>query len=77
MILSNNVNIYFQIQTEAGKKIRDLGAVPNDLIEKYKHYTTKNLYKKLDDANRALKKYGHVNKKALDQFMSFSEERAR
>jgi len=39
--------------------------------------STKNLYKKLEDAQKALKNYGHVNKQALDQFMAFSEERAR
>ena len=29
----------------------------------------------LREANETLKKYSHVNKKALDQYLSFSEQR--
>ncbi|CAN0248041.1 unnamed protein product, partial [Ectocarpus fasciculatus] len=31
--------------------------------------------KKLNAANDSLKKFSHVNKKALDQYVSFSEQR--
>lgn len=31
----------------------------------------------LDKANRELKRYSHVNKKALDQFVSHSEEKEK
>lgn len=70
-------SIYHDKHKLAESKILDLGPVPNDLIEKYSNQSTKNLSKKLDDSNKALKNYGHVNKQALDQFMAFSEERAR
>ena len=33
------------------------------------------LWKKLKDANEELKKYSHVNKKALDQFVNFSQQK--
>lgn len=35
------------------------------------------LYKKLEQCNHELKKYSHVNKKALDQFISFSEQKEK
>lgn len=38
---------------------------------------TKQLFKKLENSNMELKKYSHVNKKALDQFISFSEQKEK
>ena len=35
------------------------------------------LWKKLEKTNSDLKKYSHVNKKALDQFMNFSDQKER
>jgi len=35
------------------------------------------LFKKLEKANNELKKYSHVNKKALDQFVNFSEQQEK
>lgn len=35
----------------------------------------KDLMKRLHSVNENLKKYSHVNKKALDQYVSFSEQR--
>lgn len=35
------------------------------------------LFKELERANQHLKKYTHVNKKALDQFLSFSEQKEK
>lgn len=35
------------------------------------------LFKELEKANQHLKKYTHVNKKALDQFLSFSEQKEK
>lgn len=59
------------------KLIFDLfaGSLPSDAFEKYQNLTLKQLFKKLDQANNELKKYSHVNKKALDQFVSFSEQK--
>ncbi|KAL3314761.1 Structural maintenance of chromosomes protein 3 [Cichlidogyrus casuarinus] len=58
------------------KKIKDLGSLPAD-SEKYKEKNTKQLLKSLEKANRELKRYSHVNKKALDQFVSHSEEKQK
>lgn len=35
------------------------------------------LFKKLEQCNEELKKYSHVNKKALDQFVNFSEQKEK
>ena len=57
------------------RKIRDLGSLPSDAFEKYQDLSIKQLFKKLDHANQELKKYSHVNKKALDQFVNFSDQK--
>ncbi|EGD75869.1 hypothetical protein PTSG_07983 [Salpingoeca rosetta] len=56
-------------------QIRDLGALPSDAFQKYAETDIKTLYSKLQRVNKKLKKYSHVNKKALDQYISFSEQR--
>jgi structural maintenance of chromosome 3 (chondroitin sulfate proteoglycan 6) len=63
--------------TECTEKIRDLGSLPSDSFDKYQSMATKLLFKQLEKANSELKKYSHVNKKALDQFISFSEEKSK
>jgi len=62
---------------ECTKKIRELGSLPTDAFSKYKNMSQKQLFKQLEKANLELKKYSHVNKKALDQFISFSEEKEK
>merc|ERR1712200_47740 len=62
---------------ECTKKIRELGSLPSDAFEKYKNMSQKVLFKQLEKANQELKKYSHVNKKALDQYVSFSEQKEK
>merc|ERR1712079_626170 len=57
--------------------IRELGSLPTDAFSKYKNMSQKQLFKQLEKANTELKKYSHVNKKALDQFISFSEQKEK
>merc|ERR1712062_903426 len=59
------------------KKIRELGSLPSDAFDKYKNMSQKQLFKQLEKANQELKKYSHVNKKALDQYVSFSEQKEK
>ena len=35
------------------------------------------LFKKLEQCNTELKRYSHVNKKALDQFVNFSDQKEK
>ncbi|XP_050711295.1 structural maintenance of chromosomes protein 3-like isoform X4 [Eriocheir sinensis] len=62
---------------DCSKKIRDLGSLPSEAFDKYQGLPTKQLFKKLETSNMELKKYSHVNKKALDQFISFSEQKEK
>merc|ERR1719412_1831489 len=62
---------------ECTKKIRELGSLPSDAFDKYKNMSQKQLFKQLEKANQELKKYSHVNKKALDQYISFSEQKEK
>ncbi|CAF3556883.1 unnamed protein product [Rotaria sp. Silwood1] len=59
---------------ESTKRQNDIG-VPPDGLDKYKDIPIKQLQHDLDRAIIELKKYAHVNKKALDQFLQFSDER--
>ncbi|KAL5470715.1 hypothetical protein EMCRGX_G028721 [Ephydatia muelleri] len=60
---------------ESMKKIRELGSLPADAFDKYQNLQLSQLWKKLEKCNRELKKYSHVNKKALDQFVLFSDQK--
>jgi len=59
------------------RKIRELGTLPGDAESKYSSLHLKQLYKKLENCNRELQKYSHVNKKALDQYLDFSEKKEK
>ena len=59
------------------RKIRELGTLPGEAETKYANLSLKQLYKKLEQCNRELQKYSHVNKKALDQYLDFSEKKEK
>ncbi|XP_012256886.1 structural maintenance of chromosomes protein 3 [Athalia rosae] len=76
--LASKQNIVEQKITECTQKITELGALPShEAIGKLSRLSTKQLLKEMDKANNHLKKYSHVNKKALDQFMSFSDQKEK
>ncbi|KAF7119043.1 hypothetical protein CNMCM5793_008686 [Aspergillus hiratsukae] len=60
---------------ECAANIRDLGVLPDEAFTKYKHTDSNNVVKKLHKVNEALKKYSHVNKKAFEQYNSFTKQR--
>ena len=62
---------------ECMRKIRELGTLPADAEMKYNSLSLKQLYKKLENCNKELQKYSHVNKKALDQYLDFSEKKEK
>ena len=59
---------------EVAAKIRDLGILPQGL-EKYEKIKSDVIVKRLHKVNEALKKYGHVNKKAFEQYNNFTNQR--
>ncbi|KAL4188470.1 hypothetical protein AMTRI_Chr08g160350 [Amborella trichopoda] len=73
--LLNKRNILLAKQEDCMKKIRDLGSLPSDAFEKYKRKSIKELHKMLHKCNEDLKRFSHVNKKALDQYINFTEQR--
>lgn len=76
--MASKQNMLQQKIAECTKKIQDLGSLPTpDMYVKYQNMSTKNLFKEMEKANGQLKKYSHVNKKALDQFMSFSDQKEK
>lgn len=58
------------------RKIQELGSLPpvSELSE-HSNLGIPALMRSLEDCNRELKKYSHVNKKAYDQYVNFSEQR--
>ncbi|KAJ5083909.1 Chromosome segregation protein SudA [Penicillium alfredii] len=60
---------------ECAANIRDLGVLPDEAFTKYKNAESNTVVKKLHKINEALKKYSHVNKKAFEQYNSFTKQR--
>eukprot|EP00250_Pteridium_aquilinum_P002812 c13037_g1_i1 orf=123-3737(+) len=73
--LLNRRNLLQVKREDLMKKIRDLGSLPSDAFEKYQKKSLKELHKMLHNCNEQLKKFSHVNKKALDQYVNFTEQR--
>lgn len=69
-------NLLVQKIDECTEKIAGLGALPQ-VDPAYQRMSLKRLFSELEKANQHLKKYNHVNKKALDQFLSFSEQKEK
>jgi len=79
---SKNVERYWskklllqQRRDECNNNIRSLGVLPEEAFEKYIRYRTEKLLKSLQKVTESLKKYSHVNKKAIEQYQNFTDER--
>ncbi|KAI5919937.1 condensin complex component SMC3 [Camillea tinctor] len=59
---------------ECAKNIRDLGVLPEEAFEKYERLDAKTIGNRLKKVTDALKKYKHVNKKAFEQYNSFTNQ---
>lgn len=57
------------------RRVSDLGTLPADAYEAHRGRPLKELHSRLQKANTELKKFAHVNKKALDQYATFAEQR--
>mmetsp|Transcript_57614 Transcript_57614/g.115710 ORF Transcript_57614/g.115710 Transcript_57614/m.115710 type:complete len:1308 (-) Transcript_57614:266-4189(-) len=71
----NKRSMLTQKREENLRKIQQLGSLPAAELEEHTHDGVKELMKKLHKVNQELTKYSHVNKKALDQYVNFSEQR--
>nr|QIC49990.1 structural maintenance of chromosomes protein 3 [Actinia equina] len=75
--IANKRSLLMKKKDDCMKKIRELGSLPADAFDKFQKTNLKALWKKLHHCNEELKKYSHVNKKALDQFVNFSEQKEK
>lgn len=69
-------SVYAKRKNDATNKIRELGALPADAYQQHQKKSVNALIEKLERVNKKLLKYGHVNKKAIDQYVSFQQQRA-
>eukprot|EP00889_Picochlorum_renovo_P007798 jgi/Picre1/34828/NNA_002294.t1 len=73
--LNNRKSVLLTKRAELERRVRDLGTLPADAYEMHRDATTEQLHSALHAANQEAKKFAHVNQKALDQYVSFSEQR--
>jgi len=67
-----------QKQAEFADCIRKLGSLPKDAFdESRRSASSKQLLAEIEKCHKELQKLGHVNKKALDQYANFNEQRDR
>eukprot|EP01113_Clastostelium_recurvatum_P006207 TRINITY_DN12815_c0_g1_i1.p1 TRINITY_DN12815_c0_g1~~TRINITY_DN12815_c0_g1_i1.p1 ORF type:complete len:531 (-),score=199.54 TRINITY_DN12815_c0_g1_i1:106-1698(-) len=73
--LMNKRSVLIQKREDCTKRIRELGTLPSEAVEKYRRSTARELMTALHEVNVGLREYAHVNKKALDQYVSFTDQR--
>lgn len=71
----NQRSLYLNQKDEAERKIREIGTIPTNELDKYKDKSHRDLMKILQDTHSNLKKYTNVNKKAIEQYMYFTDKR--
>ncbi|KAL9593227.1 MAG: hypothetical protein Q9219_007636 [cf. Caloplaca sp. 3 TL-2023] len=67
--------ILAQQASAVSARIRDLGILPHGALDKYDKTKSDAIVKRLHKVNESLKKYGHVNKKAFEQYNNFTSQR--
>lgn len=60
---------------ETQRKIRELGALPEEAFSEYEDISSSQLLQKLNKVTKRLEKFSHVNKKALEQYLNFTKQR--
>jgi structural maintenance of chromosome 3 (chondroitin sulfate proteoglycan 6) len=68
-------SLLLQKRDEFERKMREIGSLPTAEIDQYKNLGLKELTKQLHKTNQQLKTKSHVNKKAMDQYLHFSDQR--
>lgn len=73
--LLNERNMLLDTIQQKQRLIRELGSLPKKEIDDFKNLTEKVLLSDLKTTNEKLKQFSGVNRKALEQFVSFNEQR--
>jgi structural maintenance of chromosome 3 (chondroitin sulfate proteoglycan 6) len=71
----NKRTILLTRKDELQMKIRELGVLPEDAFTKYRNVSSQEIVKRLQKIGESLKKFAHVNKKAVEQYNNFTRER--
>jgi len=72
----NRRNLALQRRDHAMKKIRELGTLPpKEIIENFSKMERSEIEEQLKSTSQELNKFSHVNKKAMDQYINFSERK--
>lgn len=73
----NKKTIYSNRKVELTKKISDIGILPEEAFdyEKFQDLSNDDLLTRLNQVNKELEKYAHINKKAIEQFDIFNNQR--
>lgn len=74
LLLGRRSNL-LQKKEELKAKIRELGSLPSDVFERSQTTSVSKLHSMLRKVNEKLEKFQNVNKKALDQYNQFTEQR--
>ncbi|KAK9477759.1 RecF/RecN/SMC [Lipomyces japonicus] len=67
--------ILIQRKDEINRKIRDLGALPEEAFDAHANLKSETILKRLHKLTDELKKFSHINKKAFEQYSSFTKQR--
>ncbi|KAK9240780.1 RecF/RecN/SMC [Lipomyces kononenkoae] len=67
--------ILVQRKDEVNRKIRDLGALPEEAFDRYRQLKSESVLKRLQKLTEELKKFSHINKKAFEQYANFTKHR--
>ena len=62
-------------RSRINERIRDLGVLPEEAFQKYQKRSTEQLAAQLQRVRASLDEVAHVNKRAVEQFHSFSKQR--
>ncbi|XP_063943501.1 structural maintenance of chromosomes protein 3-like [Daucus carota subsp. sativus] len=68
-------NVFIAKQQKYSKKISELGPLSSDAFDTKERKSIKDIYKMLYKCNEQLQQFSHVNKKALDQYQNFTDQR--
>ncbi|CAE7606560.1 SMC3, partial [Symbiodinium microadriaticum] len=71
--LLNKRSMLLETSQQKQKLIRELGSLPRKELDDFKNLSEKNLLSSLKDVNEQLKAFSGVNRKALDQYISFND----
>ncbi|KAL3823137.1 hypothetical protein ACHAXA_010393 [Cyclostephanos tholiformis] len=76
--LLNKRSMCIQKREDYMRKIQELGSLPPAAeLTAFTKKSIPSLMKALEEINKKIRKYSHVNKKAFDQYVNFSEQRTQ